>query len=116
MNDDLAQVLADARGEAAVLRRSGHQGQADSIERLCDRVTVAAEDYLRFIPEEDAVLRSGRSHTWFRSRFQEWEREGNARWEHESTRRRGRGRRMYRQLVVPHRANPTAAREAGRAA
>lgn len=104
----LEQVLADARGDAAVLRRAGHTADAQLIERICDQVANAAEDYLRWLTEEDAALRSGRSLTWIRSRFSEWEREGHAR-------RDGR-RRLYRQVVIPQRANPTAAREAGRAA
>ena len=104
----LEQVLADARGDAAVLRRAGHAADAELIERICHEVARAAEDYLRWLTEEDAALRSGRSLTWIRSRFSEWEREGHAR-------REGR-RRMYRQVVIPQRANPTAAREAGRAA
>jgi len=106
--DQLEQVLADARERAAILKHEGHPVQARSIEDFADRVASAAEDYLRWLSEDDAALRSGRSASWLRSRFAEWERQGHAR-------RDGR-RRLYRQVVVPQRANPTAAREAGRAA
>ncbi|HEV8380822.1 MAG TPA: hypothetical protein VGQ29_04510 [Gemmatimonadales bacterium] len=104
----LEQVLADWRGDAQVLRRQGHNQEAEQIERFAVDVTRAAEDYLRWLSEEEALLRSGRSRGWLRSRFPEWEREGHA--------RRDRGRRSYRMLVIPQRANALAAREAGRRA
>ena len=104
----LEQVLADWRGDAQVLRRRGHSHDAETIERICDDVATAAEDYLRFVAEDDAMLRSGRGQAWFRRQFPEWERMGHAR-------RDGR-RRLYRVCVVPQRANVIAAREAGRQA
>ena len=106
MGADLTQILADARGEAAVLRRAGHPAQADSIEKLCDQVSDATEEYRTFLSESDAILQSAKAKAWFRSRFPEWEREGNAR-------RIARGEREYRQIIVPRRANVSAAREAG---
>ena len=104
----LEQVLADARGDAQVLRRRGHGRDAELIEALCDQVAGAAEDYLRWISEEDAMLRSARSTEWLRGQFPEWERAGHA--------RRVNGKRQYRQVIVPMRANVTAAAAAGRAA
>ncbi len=81
----LEQLLADWRGDAQALRRRGH--------------------YLRWLSEDDALLRSGRSHGWLRSQFPDWERAGHAR-------REGR-KRWYRMLVIPQRANTLAARAAG---
>lgn len=104
----LEQVLADWRGDAQVLRRQRHDQEAEQIERFAVDVARAAEDYLRWLSEEEALLRSGRSRGWLRSRFPEWEREGHA--------RRDRGRRLYRMVVIPQRANTLAAREAGRRA
>ena len=104
----LEQVLADHRGDAQVLRRKGHARDADLVERICDDVTRTAEEYLRWISEEDAQLRSGWSRERLRAHFAEWERQGHAR-------RDGR-RRLYRMLIVPQRANTIAAREAGRRA
>lgn len=104
----LEQVLADERGDAQVLRRNGHGRDADLAERICDKVAAAAEEYLRWLSEEDARLRSGWSVTRLRSHFGEWERQGHAR-------RDGR-RRLYRMLIVPQRANTLAARDAGRRA
>lgn len=104
----LEQVLADARGDAARLRFHGHKAQADSVEAVCDRVAEAAEEYLRWLSEENACLRSGRTRRWIRDHFREWEAQGHARL-------RGR-HREYRMLIVPKDVSRIAAREAGRLA
>lgn len=104
----LEEVLSDVRGEAQVLRKHGDQRTADVMDGIIDRVKSAAEDFITWLEESDAMLRSGHAARWFRGRFAEWEGEGNARKEH--------GRRYYRQCVVPLRANVSAAREAGREA
>ncbi len=101
----LEQLLADWRGDAQALRRRGHDREADQMERSAEAVSRAAEDYLRWLSEDDALLRSGRSHGWLRSQFPDWERAGHAR-------REGR-KRWYRMLVIPQRANTLAARAAG---
>lgn len=106
VTDELTQVLADARGEAAVLRRRGHVHEADAIEELCTKVQKAAEDFLTFVAETDARLATGRSVDYLRSHFAEWERQGHAF-------KRGRIR-YYRLLVLPRRADVQAARAAGR--
>jgi hypothetical protein len=103
---NLEQVLADARGDAAVLRRAGNAGQAEYIEQLCDRVADATEEYRRFVSEADACLRSSKTSAWFRSQFPRWQADGNAEL-------RGRTR-YYRLLIVPKRADLDAARSAGR--
>lgn len=104
----LEQVLADRRGDAAVLRRSGHVHEADLIERICEDVAEVAHEYVTWLTEGEAQLRSRRSPPWLRARFPEWERAGHAR-------REGRTR-LYRMLIVPRRADTAAAREAGRRA
>lgn len=104
----LEQVLADAKGEVPLLRKRGAHLVADAIEELADAVTVSAEDYLTWLSEMKAELRSGKSARWLRSQFPAWEREGHARWHN--------GERQYRRLIVPQRANPIAAYEAGRRA
>jgi hypothetical protein len=103
----LEQVLADRRGAAAVLRANGHPHDADLIEAVCDEVAGAAHEYVTRLSEAEAMLRSGRSRVWLRSRFPEWEAQGNA-W------RGARGERIYRMLVVPRHANVEAAFQAGR--
>lgn len=103
---DLSQVLADALGDAAVLRRSGHVPQADTIERLVAEVRRAAEDFLTFVAERDAKLASGRSVEWLRCKFREWEPQGHAKMID--------GVRYYRLIILPRRANLVEARQAGR--
>lgn len=105
---DLSDVVADWRGQAAVLRARGHGREANHIEELCTEVAASAVPFLNFLSEDEAVLRSGRSRTYFRVRFAEWQSEDLARLD-------GR-RRRYRQCIVPRRANLDAARAAGREA
>lgn len=108
MADTLEEVLADERGQAAVLRHNGHGNHADSIERVCARVSSAAEEYLRFLSEPDARLRTNKSVEWLRSRFPEWMEQGHA--------KKIGNVRYYRMVVLPPRANLSAAREEGRRA
>lgn len=108
MADDLAQVLADGRERAAVLRAEGHPAQARSIEEFADRVQAAAEDYLTWLPEDQAALQSGHSVDWLRVRFAQWEAMGHAK-------RDGR-QRKYRALIVPRRARTDLAYRAGQRA
>lgn len=106
---DLSVVLADAREAADLLRKHGHPEQAESLTKLADEVSAAARDYLWWLSESEALLRSGRSLRWLRANYRQWEATGNAR-------RDTRGERQYRALVVPQRAHASAAREAGREA
>lgn len=106
--ETLESVLADERGQAAVLRHNGHAHDADLIERVCDRVAKSAEEYLRFLPEPDARLRTNRSQEYLRARYSDWESQGHAF-------KKG-NLRYYRMLVLPPRANLSAAREEGRRA
>jgi hypothetical protein len=106
--EPLEQVLADWRGDAQVLRRHGDTRLAEQLERCADEAANAAEDYTRWLTEDDAQLRSGWSARRLRQHFAEWERQGHGR-------REGR-RRLYRMVVIPPRANIIAAREAGRRA
>jgi hypothetical protein len=104
----LEQVLADWRESAQASRRTGHGPTAELVEKIVHDVEAAAEEYLRWLSEEDAMLRSGKRRAWLRARFAEWERGGNAR-------RIGR-KREYRMAVVPQGADTLGARDAGRQA
>lgn len=106
MTETLEDAIADERGQAQVLRAKGYSHDALLIERLCDRFAAAAEDYLRFLSEPEAELRSARATEWFRSRFAGWEEMGHA--------KKVNGKRYYRMLVIPQRANLSAVREEGR--
>lgn len=108
MADTLEQVLSDLRGEAAVLRKHGDARVADVMDGIVDRVKAAAEDYITWLEEDDAMLRSAHQRRWFRNQFAMWAAAGNAK-------REGR-KYYYRQLVVPQRANISAARASGREA
>lgn len=105
--EPLEQVLADMRGEAQVLRKHGDARTANVLDESVDRVKTAAEDFITWLNEPDAQLRSGRATSWLRSRFAEWSEAGHAR-------KNERGQREYRLVVIPRRADASAAREAGR--
>lgn len=102
---DLAQILTDWRGDAAVLRRHGKHELADQLERCADAVTASAAEWLTWLSETDAMLRCDRSREWLRGRFASWERDGHARLV-------GR-QRQYRAAVVPRHHSMTSARHAG---
>jgi hypothetical protein len=104
----LAQVLADFREEAQVLRRNRAAMSPDRCDEHADAIARAAEDYLRMISEGDARIRSGWSVPRLRALFPYLFAEGNAEW-------RGRTR-YYRLVCIPPRPDLQAAREAGRQA
>jgi hypothetical protein len=103
-----AAAIADEREQANVLRLKGHPHDAELVEQVVDRLARAAEEYLTWLSEDEARLRSGKSAAWLRARFTAWEAEGHARYH-------GR-RREYLMLVVPQRVHPSAARVQGREA
>lgn len=103
--DDLAQVIADARGEAAVLRRRGAVAMADALDEFADRASAAAEDYLTFVTEPQALLR-GAKLAFLRRNFATWAEDGHA--------RKVKGVREYRALMLPRVTPASVAREAGR--
>jgi hypothetical protein len=88
-----------------VLRRRGDTRLAEQLDRCADEAAAAAEDYIRWLTEDKARLRSGWSRARLRAHYAAWERQGHA--------RRDGKRRLYRLLIVPQRANLLAAREAG---
>lgn len=92
----LEQVLADAREDAATLRRYGDEGRARAIEDLCDQVERAAEPFMVWLSEAKAQLRSDRRIPWLRERFPRWLEEGLARWNPASP-----SERQYLQAVIP---------------
>ena len=103
----LEQILADAREDAAVLDRTGHAQTAQYIVRLVGDVSATMEEWLRWLSEDDARLRSGLSRRALRRRFREWVDAGHARYNLK-------GEREYRMAVVPSRADVESARSAGR--
>lgn len=108
MTRTLEDVLGEVQDELPVLRKHGQAQLADTLAKFAADVRDAAEDWLTWLDEDDAMLRSDHSRKWLRARFPEWLEQGHARW-HQA-------KRQYRQAVVPQRGNPHAAREAGRRA
>ena len=104
--DPLERVLETYRADAAVLRRCGHPVEADRIEECMAAVESAAEEYLRWLSEDEAKLRSGKGAEWLRRHFPSWEAAGHA--------RRNGKTREYRMLVVPQRSDIHLMREGQR--
>ena len=101
-----ATVLRAMRDDAEVLRRAGQGAFGDMLNFYAASITEAIEPLITFMPESEAMLRSGRRRAWFRSQFPAWERNGNAV-------RVGRGDRRYRQCIVPVAAQTSEAELAG---
>lgn len=102
----IEEVLASWREDAAVLRRTGHDHDAELLDRVLTDVARATEAFRTWLSEADARLQSGRGRDYFRARRAEWAAAGHA--------RRGPHGWEYRQCVVPQRVNLALAREAGR--
>jgi hypothetical protein len=105
---ELEQVLADAREEAAVLESNRAAFSVDRVRQLLAAVSESAEEWLTWLSEGDAMIRSGYSADWLRSRFEQWRRDGHARMNGRS--------RQYRACAIPRRANTVNAAARGRAA
>lgn len=102
----LEQALADWRERANTLRTCRRPADAELVDEIVGDFAIAAEEFTRWISEDDARMRSGRGLAYFRGRFQDWQEQGHARFGRD-------GRREYRLVVVPQRAHLSAAREAG---
>lgn len=95
---DLSEVIANWRSDARVLERRGAVREAELLDRCASEAMAAAEHFITWLSEPDAVLHSGRTKDWLRKYFAKWMREGNARWN--PTNRR---ERQYRQVILPRR-------------
>jgi hypothetical protein len=103
---DLVQVIADVRGEAAVLRANRASFSPERELEIMDAVAAASEEWNTWLSEGDAAIRAGRSEDWMRARFEQFRRDGHGRMH-------GRAR-QYRACAVPRRANTTVAAARGR--
>lgn len=106
---DLDTVLARWRTDAAALRRNGEPAKAAVLERCAEETETAAAEWLTWLSEEEAAIRSGRSVTWLRARYRDWQPQGHAR-------QVGRAVRIYRAAVVPRRLALVRAADMGREA
>lgn len=103
---DLAQVLVDKREEVQMLSRRASAVQTSYVDELLDEVRAAAEDFITWLPEEAAILKSGLSERTLRRRFREMLDCKTARW--------GKTGREYLACVIPSRPDVAAARARGR--
>jgi len=103
----LEQVVADARGEAAVLRSNRASFSVDRVEQILDDVALAAEPYITWLSENDAAMRRGVTPPTMAGYFAAMLRDGNARLS-------GRAR-QYRMCAVPQRAQTVAVAARARA-
>lgn len=106
---DLDHVVARWRSDAAALRRNGEPAKAVLLERCADETETAAAEWLTWLSEEEAALRSGRSVAWLRARYRDWHPQGHAK-------PVGRAVRIYRAAVVPRRLALVRAADLGREA
>jgi hypothetical protein len=108
---ELEQLFADVLSEAAVLHAHREKFSPERIEAFVRDVKLCLTDYLTFISEPEAIVRSAHSATWFRQRFPEWERQGHARWSPKNKKQR-----TYRVMIVPLASDENDIRAAARRA
>lgn len=106
---DLAQVLADARGDLAVLRKHGASVPVETVAGMIDGVADAAYPFVTFISETDAIVRSDHRAPWFRQRFPDWAQQGYARYNPRRPRER-----QYLLAIVPLRHDVEAVKDDAR--
>lgn len=104
-DETLEQVLTEGRGELPLLRKRGQTVVADALEEYIERIANAAREFLTFISERDAMLRSDHTVAWLRARYPEWERLGHARRNPKNP-----SERQYRRMIIPLAAQTEAAR------
>lgn len=56
---EIGQILADWRGEAAVLRRRGDERTARVLEQCAEEAGAAVDEFTVWLSEDDAARRSG---------------------------------------------------------
>lgn len=105
---DLAQLLADAREETTILEANHAAMSVSRVRQLLADIEASAEEWITFLSEGDAMVRSGYTAAWLRGRFDAWARDGHARLV-------GRAR-QYRACVIPRRADTMTAAARGREA
>lgn len=91
----LEKVLLRLASDARALKQYGHGDQARAMEQIIADVRFAARDFLSWIPEAEAVERSGHRVEWLRARRKAWRDEGLAEKHEEGW--------FYCKLVIPKR-------------
>lgn len=103
---DLGEVVANWREDANVLRSRGYQIEAERLDAMAQEVYGVAEDFMTWLSEDMAYLKSGLSRRTLRRRFRELQDCGLARYnaKHE---------KEYRSCAIPPRPDAAAAKAAG---
>lgn len=71
MIDTPEQVLARLDSDVDAMRRRGYGADADRMRRVAAEFREAIAP-IELVPEHAAMLRSGKSRAWLRSRFEAW--------------------------------------------
>jgi hypothetical protein len=103
---DLAQLFADKREEVQMLARNATAVLPSFLDEFLDEFRAVAEDFITWLSETDAMLKSGLSERTLRRRFREMLDCGTARW--------GKNGREYLSCGIPNRPEVAAARARGR--
>jgi hypothetical protein len=108
MQQTLEDTISEARARALVLKVEGHGAQAAAIERVCTEIERARgfEEYLCWLPEDEAVIYTNRTVEFLRARFGHWEQRSLAQLVGRT--------RFYRRCALESRAPNQAAFTAGR--
>jgi hypothetical protein len=59
---ELGQIIADWRGDAAVLRRRGDERMAQALEQCADQAAEVADEFTAWLSVDEATRRSGWAH------------------------------------------------------
>jgi hypothetical protein len=103
---DLGEVVATWREDAAVLRARGYSVEAERLEAMAGEVFGVAEDFITWLSEDMAFMKSGLSRRTLRRRFRELLDCGLARYN-------AKREKEFRSCAIPQRANAAAAKAAG---
>jgi hypothetical protein len=100
----LRQAIADAREDAAVLKRNGFEQLATTLDRHLDNIATAAEPFTKTLTLSEARLKSGASIRWLTHKARgEWADLGFAGVEH--------GQWRILDCIVPQRLHPSAIKQ-----
>lgn len=94
-NQNIEDILDRYKNEAAILERRGHTNEAHLITSICQDVITVLDEYITWLSESTAQLRSGHGVPWLRDKFPAWEAAGHARMRA--------GKREYRLIIIPQR-------------
>lgn len=103
---ELAGIIADWRGEAAVLRRRGDERTARILEQCAEEAADVTDEFTQWISEAEAARRAGWSGDQVRRHARKFLNTSHVMYE----------KRQYRlrACIVPRRGHPEMLREAAR--